>query len=359
MSLALAVGIPGAAAVETSGVEAASPLQVTGLTYGTAQTVRWLDDRHFLVGRWDGAITVFRAPPGHRGAPRLEAALAMPGGEAVRLLLPRDGRSFVSSGRAGSPLVWREDSAGQFSAESVDYPAGHGFAVSGLFVRLAGEDYLVTGHEMGQLLVWSVSEGLGLTLQRAVDLRLAAPIDYLHADEPLRHIRGLAMWRDGIVIAGGEDGGLHQVQLPGGEVLAQRVFNPAARLGVNNLAVHGDRLLAVNCALDQRDSNLWLYDLERGAIEHRDSTNLLEDKSRDHIFAFEVLTYADDGEPVALVTTKEGQIWRVRFDEGELQALAPLQLGRVDYGNAIDYDESSRRLATAGVGVRIVDFDGE
>lgn len=336
-----------------------SPLKVTGLAYGTAQTVKWLDEQYFIVGRWDGTITVFAAPPSREGAPRLVAALATPSGEGVRLLLPADGETFVSSDSEDALMVWRKADSGHFLPTPVQYPVKHGFAVSGLFVVLEGEKYLITGHEKGDILVWSVSETTKLTLLRSIDLRMEMPIDYLHADEPLRHIRGLAMWKDGIVIAGGEDGGLHQVQLPEGKVLTQQLFNPRARLGINDLSVHGDNLLVVNCALDQSDSNLWLYGLKQGGFEHQDSTNLLKDQSRNHIFAFDVLTYVDYGEPLALVTTKEGLLWQVRFDQGRLRSHNLLTLGRFDYGNAIDYEKSSRRIASAGVGVRLIDFKNQ
>ncbi|MEL6715756.1 MAG: hypothetical protein AAFP86_18390, partial [Planctomycetota bacterium] len=168
------------------------------------------------------------------------------------------------------------------------------------------------------------------------------------------HIRGLSAWKDGVVIAGGEDGGLHQVRLEDGAVLAQRLFNPDARLGVNDLAVRGDSLVVVNCALDRTDRNVWLFDLERGHFTLDDAANLLEDQDRERVFAFDVATYVDGDGAHALITTKEGLVWRVRIADGRLEPLDRLALGRFDYGNAIDFEESRGRLATASVGIRIL-----
>ena len=188
---------------------------------------------------------------------------------------------------------------------------------------------------------------------------MAEAIDYVHDDEPLRHIRGLANWRDGVVIAGSEDGGLHQVRLSDGAILSQRLFNPEARLGINDIAVHGDHLLAVNCAIDRHDHNVWLFSLHDDRIEHRDAANLLRDPDRDRIFAFDVITHEQDGEPLAAITTKEGLVWSVRFDDGTLRPAGHTALGRFDYGNAIDHDPASGRIAAAGISVRVVDLSAE
>ncbi|MEM8711660.1 MAG: hypothetical protein AAGG01_11960 [Planctomycetota bacterium] len=337
----------------------ATSLSVASLTYGTAQQVRWLDHEQFVVCRWDGTITRFMAPQVESGAARLVEALAVPGGEGVRMIEPRDGTTFVTSCTADSLAVWRRDPDGRFTPTGVRFPEGHGFAVSGLFVMDGDHELLVTGHESGSLLIWSFSSTSDPLLLRTVDLRLADPIDYLHDDVPLRHIRGLAAWRDGIVVAGGEDGGLHQVRLMDGKILSQTVFNRDARLGVNDLAVHGDALLVVNCALDRTDRNVWLFRLAESGFELRDSTNLLRDDRRDHVFAFDVLTILQGGAPLALITTKEGMLWALRFADGELRVTETLPLGRFDYGNAIDLEPSTRRLVAAGVGVRIVTMDGE
>ncbi|MEM7135009.1 MAG: WD40 repeat domain-containing protein [Myxococcota bacterium] len=336
-----------------------SSMQVTGQTYAMAQQVRWLDGEHFVVGRWDGTISVFISPDDAADDPKLVAALAMPDGAAVRMIAVQNPDTFVSSSGEDSLVIWRKVSATEFSPEVVEYPAGHGFAVSGLFVSRDGEDHFITGHENGDLLIWSTTPDGRLSLVRTVDLRMKDPIDYMHDEEPLRHIRGLASWRDGIVIAGGEDGGLHQVRLSDGAVLSQRLFNRRARLGVNDLAVHEDELLVVNCAIDRNDRNVWLYALTEGDFALRDSANLLRDADAKRIFAFDIVTYEHHHEPSALVTTKEGLLWRIRFGDNQIEPVESLPLGRFNYGSAIDYDESTRRIAAAGISVRVVSIAGE
>ncbi|MEO0438319.1 MAG: WD40 repeat domain-containing protein [Pseudomonadota bacterium] len=334
-------------------------LQVSGVTYAMAQQVRWLDEQRFLVGRWDGTISLFEVSSSSNSPPKLLAAMSMPSGEGVQMLVTGDATTFVSSDREDSLMTWRKETGDQFLPELVPYPGRYGFAVSGLFVDYDEKSYLVTGHEHGDLLIWSVGTNTKLSLLRAVNLRMRDAIDYLHAEQPLRHIRGLAAWKDGIVIAGGEDGGLHQVRITDGVVLSQRLFNANARLGVNDLAVHGDNLLVVNCAIGQQDWNVWLYGLSENQIENRDSANLLRNPNIGRIFAFDIITYEQKGESYALVTTKEGLLWRLRFADGELDPLESLPLGRFHYGNAIDYNERSRSVAAAGISVRVVAINAD
>ena len=332
-------------------------LQVSGVTYAMAQQVRWLDEQRFIVGRWDGSISLFEVSIASKEPPRLITAMTTPSGEGVQMLVTADANTFVSSARQDSLLIWRKDFGGQFLPELVSYPGHHGVAVSGRFVEYEDQRYLITGHEQGDLLIWSVDGDTQLSLLRVVDLRMPVAIDYLHDEQPLRHIRGLAVWKDGIIVAGGEDGGLHQVQLVDGAILSQRLFNPKARLGVNDLAVHGDNLLVVNCAVGQQDRNVWLYRLSHNQIQNRDSANLLLDPNIGRIFAFDIATYEQQGDSFALVTTKEGLIWRLRFADGQLYPLGNLPLGRFHYGNAIDYNERSRSVAAAGISVRLVAID--
>ena len=335
-------------------------LQVSSVTYAMAQQVRWLGSEQVLVGRWDGTIGLFSVPLGSTSQATLQASLVPPEPAGIQLLVPRSSSSFVSSGGSDTLLVWTRaeapDSA-PFAASTVLLPPTAGTAVSGLFVDDAGEELLVTGHEHGSMLIWTVGADDRLVLRDTVDLRLDDPIEYAHADEPLRHIRGLAEWRDGVVVAGGEDGGLHQVRLSDGAILSQRLFNPDARLGINDLAVHGDHLLVVNCAIDRTDRNLWLFSLQRDHIDSVDATNLLLDPRRKRIFAFDVVTWDSDSGPEAAVTTKEGLVWRVGFGDGALQPLEQTSLGRFSYGNAIDYNPATRRLAAAGISVRVVSVE--
>lgn len=335
----------------------ASAMEVEGTTYAMAQQLRWLSADRFLVGRWDGSIGVFSAPADPSSAPTLQSALVVPGGHGVQMLVVHSPDRFVSSGSEGSLLIWRRDAAAGFQPQAVGFPPEHGVAVSGLFVERQGRTYLLTGHEHGQLLVWAVGTDGALSLENTVDLRSEVAIDYQHADTPLRHLRGLADWRDGLVVVGGEDGALHQVRIPSGEIVSNRLFNPSARLGVNDLAVHGDLLLVVNCAVDSADHNLWLYDLHPDHIANRDQINLLADPEGARIFAFDVVTWEHPDGPMAAVTTKEGLLWRVAVNEGGLAPLEHLALGRFTYASAIDLEPETGRVAAAGVGVRVVSLE--
>lgn len=339
----------------------APAMQVDGVTYAMAQQLRWLSPERFLVGRWDGSIGVFSASKDQSAAPTLESALVVPGGHGVQMLVVHSPERFVSSGSDHSLLIWRRDAAGggRFEPQGVDFPPDHGVAVSGLFVAREGREFLLTGHEHGHLLVWAVGQDGALGLEKTIDLRSEVAIDYQHADAPLRHLRGLAEWRDGLVVVGGEDGALHQVRIPSGEVVSNRLFNPSARLGVNDLAVHGDQLLVVNCSVDSADHNLWLYDLHPDHIANRDQVNLLAEPDGARIFAFDVVTWDHPDGPMAAVTTKEGLLWQVALNQDGLEPLEHLALGRFTYASAIDLEPETHRVAAAGVGVRVVSLEPE
>ena len=80
-----------------------SPFGPTATTYAMAQQVRWLDSTRFLVGRWDGSISVFDAPPD--GSPTLTSALVMPDAVGVQMLVTHSPQVFISSADGGSLLV--------------------------------------------------------------------------------------------------------------------------------------------------------------------------------------------------------------------------------------------------------------
>ena len=57
---------------------------------------------------------------------------------------------------------------------------------------------------------------------------------------------------------------------------------------------------------------------------------------------------------MAAVTTKEGLVWRVKFADGVIEPIGQTALGRFSHGNAIDYNAATRRIAAAGISVRLV-----
>src|SRR5689334_22871323 len=89
------------------------PLKDVGTTYSMAQEVRWLDERHFAIGRWDGSLTVFNHDPARPGAPIISAALVAPSLAGVEMIARVMPKLFASSNDAKSITIWQTD--GTFS----------------------------------------------------------------------------------------------------------------------------------------------------------------------------------------------------------------------------------------------------
>ena len=73
----------------TAAAEAAPaliPLQDLGTIYSMAQEVRWLDERTFAIGRWDGMLTVFHCGKASVSAPIISAALVAPSLAGVEMI---------------------------------------------------------------------------------------------------------------------------------------------------------------------------------------------------------------------------------------------------------------------------------
>ena len=87
------------------------PLKGLGTTYSMAQAVRWLDERSFAIGRWDGTLTIFRRRQEQASAPVITAALVVPSVAGVEMIAQIKEMLFASSNDAKSIVVWCADTA--------------------------------------------------------------------------------------------------------------------------------------------------------------------------------------------------------------------------------------------------------
>jgi hypothetical protein len=325
-----------------------------GATYNYTQHVRWLDEERFVAVRLDGTISIFRTPRSPReDGPQLVDVFRSISGKAVEMLAVAGERTFATSNDDRSLTLWQAepgaDGRGTFQARRFAYDAAYGTANSGLFLAAAGHDYLLSGHAAGFLVIWRADLGhQELTLVRAVDVRSPHPIP---SPYPLRNVRGLAPWSSGLVVTGAEDGDLCMIRIPSGEIVARERYNPAAQRGINDLAVHGDYLLVVNCSVGREDKNTWLFHLGPGAIDRLDGVDLQQDPGRAQVFAFNSQLAELDGHVYGLVTTEEGLLWTLAITrEGHLAAAAPVAVG-FPLGDALAYAPRRRLLAVVGMTV--------
>lgn len=298
------------------------PITPSGATYQMAQSLAWLDARHFAVGRWDGSLSVFAYTSSQPYAGSLITKAAnSPAFQGVRTVVPVSDRSFATSNDDRSLTLWSSP-GGTWSdlrpAGTFAYPPSLGVATGGRTVT-TGNRTVVIGHTGGHLSVWRHLAGPNrLEFVRSVDLRNPEPVNPwgLHGIHAVEVLDG----RDGTarVVTGSEDGYVCVVGVPSGEVLSQTVYNPDAQRGINDLNVRGDSLLVANCSVGADDHNLWYYTVDRGTwgIVLRDRARLVADADRPQVFNFNTVWGAYSGGPCWFASTEEGALWMGTADAG-------------------------------------------
>ncbi|QSQ11033.1 hypothetical protein [Myxococcus landrumensis] len=362
--LLLVVACQHTALAQEAAVDVAPVLTPAGTTYPYAQQLQWLDSGRFIVGRWDGSMTFFRPPGVGEWGPMLTDVLRTPANRGVEMMAVRDSRTFVTSNDSASITLWREREAvlddepalmdrlpRSFRFESFTYDADVGMANSGVFLTQANREYLVTGHENGFVLIWSVTrQGRQLAVLKKLDVRSPNPIP---SPFPLWNVRDIVAWRDGIVITGAEDGDLVMIQVPQGNVLTRKRYNASAQRGINGLALLDDHLVAVACSVGASDKNTWLFRVHPAELQSQGSVDLKQDPSMPQSFAFRAAMASVGGQPHVFATTQEGLLWTVLVTpDGQLQVQA---VSSVDFpiGEAIDFNPATAQLAAVGVLVNL------
>jgi hypothetical protein len=316
----------------------------TGTTYSRAQVLDWIDDTRFAVGRWDGTVSIFRVPgPGEYG-PVIEQAWAARSGRGVEMLTAIDGRIIVVSDGSDRLSVWRKHADKRFEQSGTQlYDVKFGAANSGAALSVGDENWFVSGHESGHMLIWKRRSNTKFTLMKSIDLRSSHPIP---AQYPLKNIRDLVRWRDHYLIAASEDGDLVAVDIPSGAEIFRHRYNVDAKRGINDIAVIGDWLLVANCAVGADDRNLWLFDLSGGTPRLSDSANLVVDTQRSQTFNFEVEFIGQSNNPGFFSSTEEGVLWRGEIKDGQL-ILSGVTKVSSEGGAVLDKAPSTDMLAAA------------
>lgn len=305
-----------------------------------AQVLTWLDDETFAVGRWDGSLSIYRTPTGSEFSPKLVRVRVSADGSGVEMAATLDSRTLIFSDGSAAIGMWMRSSATDFDHfYRFTYDQSIGIANSAAHI---GSTRLVTGHANGFAIVWRRS-GDDLMQERIVDLRSPNPIP---SPYPLKNIRGLANWKDGLVLSGSEDGDVVGFDPGDGSVKFRQRFNESAQRGINNIAVRGNYLLVVNCSVGATDKNLWLFEVTQTGLRLADSINLLQDTALAQSFDFDVDFVEKKGVEHFFASTQEGLLW-----EGHLEnwALKVDKVGRIDkVGAAVsDVSPSGNFIASA------------
>lgn len=294
----------------------AQSIKPAGTTLNLAQSLDWIDDGRFAIGRWDGTIAVFRRPNANEYGPVVLEAMAAPSGAGIEMLAAVNEDTMVTSDGRDRLAVWRRRGAAYTVAGLHSYDATYGPANSGVALKIDSTKYFVSGHEAGYILIWQWKDANLLELTRVVDVRSrTAPSN----PWGIHNVRGLKTWRGDHVIAGSEDGDLVGIKVPSGAEVFRVRYNDKAQRGINNISVAGDWILVANCAVGSSDKNIWVFNLASGEPVLSDAENLTLDLQRAQVFNFDaelVLTAA--GVFNFFASTEEGLLWQGSLEGGQL-----------------------------------------
>jgi hypothetical protein len=274
--------------------------------YTRAQAIDWVDDSTFAVGRWDGSLALFRVPVGGEFTPVLLQVRASVGGAAVEMVAALDNRTIIFSEGPAAVGLWVKGKGQVFDRYyRFSYDTSLGIANSATTVHASEVDLVITGHANGFAEVWE-RRGDSLTSLRTIDLRSPKP---LSSPYPLKNIRGLVSWSNGIVLSGSEDGDIVAFAPAHGRILYRQRYNPSAQRGINGISILGDYLILANCSVGPADKNLWLYKITKTELKLLDAINLVVDSSLPQSFNFDVDLYDRARVPRFFSSTQEGLLW--------------------------------------------------
>ena len=340
----------------TTGSDSASgELREIGRIYNQAQKVKWLDKELFAVGRWDGTLTIFRAPlVAGSGGPRIVQSMTAPAATPLEMIDMLPPKWLVTSNTTGSIAVWTSERGSFQLKRIIRYPDQAGEFNSGAWVQRGKQAWYVSGHANGRLIRWRIDERSYLVPEGMIDIRSPDPI---HSPYPIKNIRGVVHWRNGIVITGAEDGDLCLVDIVAGKVIFRMRYNPTAQRGINGLALSGELLLVTNCVVGASEHNLWLYRLATGRIALLDSVYVVTDSALSDIFSMDsILVPNEDGRYRFLVSTGEGLLWHGRIDHDKLQPVGYRITGHTGVAPVINYQPDRHLAAVADFDIRTFDW---
>lgn len=339
--------------------EAAEPATATrpivlksiGQTFAGAQDLDCLGDGTFVVGRWDGTITVFRPPHSPQEAgPKLVYAASTLSADGVQMVCAVGQHEFVTSNDSNSIASWNLDTKSK--PEIVRYDAQYSWATSGCIVTVHGDTLLVTGHESGHLLIWK-RENTSWRLNRALSLRSPDPIKW---EYQTWHIRAVVPWANTAVVTGSEDGDLCVVSIPDGKVETRQRYNPNAKRGINSVSALGNYVAVGNCSVGDSDKNCWLYRVDEQGFHKLDGVNLRKDTSRPQVFCFAVQLARVDDENVLFASTEEGLLWTCYVQNSSLVADPKPEHVSDGYAAALSFRRDPWTLITASNSIRLFAF---
>jgi len=315
-----------------------------------AQEVSWLDGSNFAVGRWDGSMSIFAYESAQYVGPLMSTVVNTPADEGVQMITPLGGGAIATSNENGSLAIWAAPLGRWSQLRLVSHPtydSSLGVATNGAWLPVGNPSTLVVGHDSGYLSLWSYNPvGYRLSFRKSVNLQNPNPVNPFGSHV----LYGMAVFSSrspGVVVVGSDDGYVSIVAVPGGEILSQTVFNPAAQRGINSVSTLGNKLLVSNCSVGPADYNMWYYSIQTSpwGITLLDKKNLIENTQLPQVFNFDAIWGAYSGGACWFASTEEGVLWMGTVATG-INVIGEQSLKDRAVGAALAYKSDPGRLVS-------------
>ena len=325
------------------------PIESDGTTYNMAQTVRWIDNNHFAVGRWDGSLSIFRFNNSAQDGPVISNAVSSPASEGVQMVTYMDSGVFSSSNDDESVVIWESKSEKWDDLQELNtlrYKPDYGVANSGVSLKLEGKLYLVVGHSLGFLTIWEGTDCTDLSLLKVLDIRAKEPVN----PWGLCNIRGISVLdAEGDVahiVTGSEDGDICVISVPDGAVSSRTRYNPIAQRGINSISAFNNHLLVANCSVGSNDKNIWLYHIDPVSknISLLDSKMLRVNQQAPQVFNFSVRWGRYNDGVCFFSSTEEGALWMGEVSDDDKLSIVGYQEITSQYGSSLAFLEEKNQL---------------
>lgn len=319
-------------------------------TYSQTQTVEWIDNDHFAIGRWDGTMTLFSLPAHvNDTSPDIFQALISPSGQGIEMMMMLPTGELGVSNNDSTISLYRQANNSYHFAGFAPYNPDAGIFNSGCEVTVGSQTWFVSGHANGSVIRWKVEEG-EMIPDLLIDIRSDDPIKSPYR---IKNVRGIVYWYDGIIITGDEDGDLCMIDIVAGKIIQRTRYNPDAQRGINGLAILNDSLLVTNCVVGTGEKNLWLYHLDDTGFMLQDSRYLVSSPEIPDIFSDSVSLLQENDTTHFYVGTGEGAIWHGIIEDTSIRPLEIIITGKLGVAPIFEWNHNNSHVVAADYDIRV------
>lgn len=319
----------------------------TTTTYNYCQSLKWLDEYRFAIGRFDGTLSIFDIRDKDNGFTASQVLLNEDHSQITTIEPTKHNMTFISNGK-GSINLLSYDGSSYYWANRLDFDLSFGEFNSGCEINFNDEDYFVSGHENGYIVIWKW-DGEKYIEDGYMDIRSKNPIE---AEFMIKNIRGVKPYKDATVITACEDGDLALIDIVKKEEIFRMRYRKDAKLGMNGLSISGEYLLSSNCT-NGNEPNLNLYRLKDNKIIPLDNIYLAKDKDRKNIYGVTIDFY----ENRFTISTSEYYIWFGEVVDDELKVNEYYGNGEYKSSSVFDYSFDRKMIASSLNEIELIELN--